>query len=49
MREDIVEIIYDLVEELNELYGWENKLPNLKNHTTLMLLNEYHMLASQLP
>lgn len=49
MREDVVEIIYDLIEKLNEMYGWEHKLPDLSNYTTLMLLNFHHQLACQLP
>lgn len=49
MRDEIVEIIYDLIEQLNEIHGWEHKLPDLSNYTTYMLLGFYHQLACQLP
>lgn len=49
MRDEIVEIIYDTIEEVNEVYGYENKLPDLKNYTTIMLMNYYHTMVSMLP
>lgn len=49
MRDEIVEIIYDAIEEVNEVYGYENKLPDLKNYTTIMLMNYYHTMVSMLP
>ena len=47
--EEIIEIIYDLIEELNELYGWKNKLPDLSKYNTIQLLTYHAQLSNQLP
>lgn len=46
---DILDIIFDTVDELNEIYKWKHNYPDLTNYNTVQLLSFYHQLASQLP